>query len=222
VASSGLPVTISSNTTAVCTVAGTTLSLVAPGTCSLSATQSGNASYSAAVPVNNSFTVAAAGGIVLPGQAISFASPGAQKVGSPVVLTATASSGLAVTFSSSTPAVCALSGTTLNLLSAGNCTITANQAGNSSVAAAAPVSRTFAVTDPAAAPSAANGQTLYLGNCNICHGAAANGNMKVLTAANSPTTIQNAIGRNAGGMGALSGLSSQNLADIAAYLANPI
>lgn len=222
VASSGLPVTISSNTTAVCTVAGSVLTLLAPGNCSLSASQSGNSAYSAAVTVTRSFNVAAPGGTVLQGQTIIFASPGAQTVGSPVALTASADSGLLVTFSSTTPTVCTISGTTLNLLAGGNCTITANQPGNSSFAAAAPVSRTFAVTDPGSTPSAANGQTLYSSNCSICHGPAASGNMKVLTGANSPSTIQNAIGRNAGGMGSLSGLSSQSLADIAAYLANPI
>jgi hypothetical protein len=44
-------------------------------------------------------------------------------------LSATASSGLAVVFGSSTPAVCTVSGTIVSYLAQGTCTVTANQAG---------------------------------------------------------------------------------------------
>ena len=219
-ATSGLNVTITSATNAVCTVANSTLTLVTAGTCSLSATQGGNANYNAALPVVRTFTVASAAGVVLPGQTITFASPGAQTVGTPATLSATSSSGLAVTFNSTTLPVCTVSANTLTLLAAGNCTVTANQAGNASFAAAATVSRTFAVNSPAVLTSAATGKTLYA-SCSGCHGAAASNNMKVLAGANSPSTIQAAISGNMGGMGGLSSLTSQNLADIAAYLATP-
>jgi hypothetical protein len=56
-ASSGLPVSFTSTTASVCTVAGTTATLVNPGTCSIQASQSGNAIYSAAPPVTQSFLV---------------------------------------------------------------------------------------------------------------------------------------------------------------------
>ena len=56
-ASSGLPVTITSSTGSVCTVSGTTLTLVAAGTCSLSANQAGDGSYAPAAPVTVSFAV---------------------------------------------------------------------------------------------------------------------------------------------------------------------
>jgi hypothetical protein len=46
-ASSGMPVTFSSSTPAVCTVTGSTATLIATGTCSLLATQAGNGVYSA-------------------------------------------------------------------------------------------------------------------------------------------------------------------------------
>ena len=59
-ASSGLPVSFASTTTSVCTVSGTTATLVAAGTCTIQATQAGNANYSAATPVSESFQVAAA------------------------------------------------------------------------------------------------------------------------------------------------------------------
>jgi Bacterial Ig-like domain len=56
-ASSGLPVSIRSTTASVCTVGGTTLTLVAAGTCSLTAEQGGDANYAAATPVVQSFNV---------------------------------------------------------------------------------------------------------------------------------------------------------------------
>ncbi len=220
-ATSGLPVTITSSTPAVCTVTNNTLTLVAAGSCSLSANQSGDTSYNAAAPVVNTFTVASAGGVVLPSQTITFVSPGAQKVGTPVALSASADSGLAVTLASTTPTICTLNGNTLTPVVAGSCTVTANQAGNGSYAAAATVTRSFAVTNPAAVASAANGKALYAGNnCSGCHGVIP-ANLNVLAGANSPTVIQNAITGNLGGMNRFAGLTSQDLADIAAYLATP-
>ncbi len=60
-ASSGLPVTFVSNTTDVCTVSGSIVtlsaSLTSPSTCSLTASQAGNATYAAASPVTVTFTV---------------------------------------------------------------------------------------------------------------------------------------------------------------------
>jgi hypothetical protein len=61
-------------------------------------------------------------------------------------VSATASSGLAVTFASTTATVCIISGSTVNLVSAGTCTIQATQAGNTTFAAATPVSASFTVT----------------------------------------------------------------------------
>ncbi|WP_433969590.1 Ig-like domain repeat protein [Tunturiibacter gelidiferens] len=61
-------------------------------------------------------------------------------------VSATASSGLPVTFASTIPTVCTVSGSTVNLVSAGTCTIQATQAGNTTFAAATPVSASFTVT----------------------------------------------------------------------------
>ncbi len=68
-----------------------------------------------------------------------------------VQLNATASSGLPVSYSSSTPAVCAISGVQAVLAAVGTCTITANQAGDMAYAPAPAVTASFAVT-PAATP----------------------------------------------------------------------
>ena len=56
-ASSGLPVSFVSNTNTVCTVSGSTATLVAAGTCSITATQAGNTAYAAAASVTRSFIV---------------------------------------------------------------------------------------------------------------------------------------------------------------------
>jgi mono/diheme cytochrome c family protein len=218
-ATSGLPVTITSSTAAVCTVANGTLTLVAAGTCSLSANQSGNSTYNAAAAMVNTFNVASASGAVLPKQTITVAAVGAQKVGTPVTLAASSDSGLAVSLASTTPTICTLSGNILKPVAAGNCTVTANQAGNSSFAAAATVTLNFAVTNPGA--SATNGKALYVStNCSGCHGMPPT-KAKILNGANNPAVISNAITRDRGGMGMYSGMTSQELADIAAYLATP-
>ena len=62
-ASSGLPVVFSSPTTSTCTVSGTTVTLVAQGTCTIRATQGGNASFAAAPPADQSFNVGASVGV---------------------------------------------------------------------------------------------------------------------------------------------------------------
>lgn len=59
-ASSGLPVMFVSDTPSVCTVAGSTATLAAAGTCTVTAGQAGDGTYSAADPVARSFTVTSA------------------------------------------------------------------------------------------------------------------------------------------------------------------
>nr|WP_259578709.1 Ig-like domain-containing protein [Shewanella baltica] len=79
-------------------------------------------------------------------QIITFADPGAQSFGTAPTLIASASSGLTVTFTSSTTGVCTITaGGALTFGSTGTCTIDANQAGDGSYLAAAQVSRSFTV-----------------------------------------------------------------------------
>jgi uncharacterized protein (TIGR03437 family) len=88
-------------------------------------------------------------------QTIAFATlPGNLTLGSgSIALFATASSGLTVTFASSTPSVCTVNGNQVALLFAGNCTITASQAGNATYAAATPVTQSFVVNPPLGTPN---------------------------------------------------------------------
>jgi hypothetical protein len=125
-ASSGLTVSFGSNTTAVCTVADTTVTHVTAGTCTVTADQAGDAIYNAAPQVTLDIIVAKAE------QTISglVADPATGIVGGTSTLSATASSGLAVTFGSNTPTVCTAAGTTVSYLVAGTCIVTANQAGD--------------------------------------------------------------------------------------------
>jgi hypothetical protein len=69
--------------------------------------------------------------------------------GGPVILKATASSGLTVSFSSATPQVCTVSGDRAQLVGAGTCTINADQSGNDDYVAAISASRSFSVTGAA-------------------------------------------------------------------------
>ncbi|MBI4742682.1 MAG: hypothetical protein HY777_14285 [Betaproteobacteria bacterium] len=95
---------------------------------------------SAAQSVTASFNISSTSQIIAFGAAPSIA------VGGTGPISATASSGLAVTFSSLTPSVCSVSGSTVSGLVAGDCTIAANQAGNGSISAAPQVTQTFAVS----------------------------------------------------------------------------
>jgi hypothetical protein len=108
-------------------------------TYTFTATATNSAGTGAASAASNSVTPIA-------GQTITFNNPGSQVMGASPTLAATASSGLAVSFSATTPAVCSItSGGALTLISIGTCTINANQAGNGSFSAAPQVSQSFMV-----------------------------------------------------------------------------
>ena len=82
-------------------------------------------------------------------QSISFGALANRTVGTaPFTVSATASSGLAVSFNSKTTSVCTVSGSQVTLVAVGTCTIQATQAGNINYAAATPVNQSFQVTSP--------------------------------------------------------------------------
>ncbi len=145
---SGNPVTFGTATPLVCTVSGSTVSFVGAGSCTVTADQAGNATYAAAPQATQSFAVGQAA------QTISFTStaPGDAVINGPTyTATATASSGLAVTFGSATPLVCTVSGNAVSMVGAGSCTVTADQTGNANYLAASQVTQSFTVTNPAQA-----------------------------------------------------------------------
>jgi hypothetical protein len=142
-ATSNLTVAFASTTSSVCTVSGTQVTFLTTGTCTIDATQGGNSTYAAATMVPQSFTVNGEA------QTITFNNPGAQTVGTPLALSATATSNLTVAFASTTTGICTVSGTQATFLAAGTCTIDATQGGNSTYAAAAMVAQSFTVNGEA-------------------------------------------------------------------------
>ena len=152
-ASSGLGVVFSAApaSAGVCTVSGSTVSVVGPGTCVVDADQPGNATYLPAPQAQQSFGVGVPAASV---QSITFTSspPVPATVGGAYVVSATASSGLPVSFSASpgSAGVCTVSGSSVSFVGAGACTIFADQAGNASYQPAPQVQQSFTVSPPAA------------------------------------------------------------------------
>ena len=142
-ASSGLAVSFASTAPAVCSVSNATASILSGGTCSIQATQAGNADYVAAAPVSVNYTINPAT------QTITYApstTTYAYSSGEKIPLSATASSGLTVSFASTTPTICSVSGTTATILSGGTCTVQATQAGNADYSTATAVSASYTIT----------------------------------------------------------------------------
>ena len=126
---SGNAVTFASNTTAICTVSGNTLSLIAAGTCTVVANQAGNGNYNAAPSVTANITVSE---LVQQEQNITLQlTPATGIVGDKITVTTTGdASNNPVNLQVSTTDTCSLQGTTLTLLKEGTCTVNATQAGD--------------------------------------------------------------------------------------------
>jgi hypothetical protein len=135
-ASSGLEVTFSAS--GACSVAGSQVTLTGVGSCTITGQQAGDAVFLAATPVSRTFAVTKGS------QTITFAPLADRTVGDPpFIITATASSGLAVVFNAS--GACTVAGSLVTLTGVGSCTITASQPGEATYNPAAPVGQTFAV-----------------------------------------------------------------------------
>ena len=137
--------------TGVCNVTGTngtTVNFVAPGDCVIDANQAGNATYANAPQVQRTIVVTAVQ--ALAEQTINFVALAHKTlVQSPLTVRATASSGLTVSFTTTTPSVCnsnGANGATVTLVKTGTCTVWANQAGNATYEVAAPVDQSFTVS----------------------------------------------------------------------------
>jgi len=138
-ASSGLTVNFSV-TSGPATVSGNTLTIIGAGTVVVTASQPGNAVYAPATAVSCSIAVNKAS------QTINFPAPTSPVTYgvAPFTLSATASSGLPVTFTvTSGPGT--VSGNILTITGAGTVVVTASQAGNANYNAATPVSQAIVV-----------------------------------------------------------------------------
>ncbi len=140
-ASSGLPVSFSVKS-GPATLSGATVTLTGAGTVVIEATQAGSSTYHPASSVEQSFVVNKAA------QTISFAALPAKTFGdAPFALTATASSGLPVSFRI-TGGPASLSGNLLTITGPGTVSVEASQAGNANVNAAPVVVQSFQVGTP--------------------------------------------------------------------------
>lgn len=122
--SASLPVVLSSLSPAICSVSGFTVSGLAEGSCTIAANQAGSATV---------YPAAQATAVVNVGrqpQTISLSGVGSIAVGASATVLATASSGLTVSLSTSTPAICRLNGSVLTGLAAGTCAVLAAQGGD--------------------------------------------------------------------------------------------
>jgi hypothetical protein len=135
-----------STTPSVCFASGFFVRIVGGGTCTLTYQTKETATYFASDLYKVSFEV------VRDPQTITFTPPATANLASrTVALSATASSGGAVTYATTSTGICSITGSTLNLLMRGNCAITATQAGTTTLA---PISASATVMIAgAAAPS---------------------------------------------------------------------
>jgi C1A family cysteine protease len=144
---SGLSVTISSDTPSTCTVTGYTLTPVAVGSCKISATQAGNSTWKVAERISKAITVLTAPPSKV--QSINFTPAATMMRGSTLNLSAQTNSGLGVRFTSSTPTLCTVNGTTLSSLGIGTCTVNALQNGDNLWKPAVTVSKNITIQAPA-------------------------------------------------------------------------
>ena len=134
----GVYVLPQATTPTVCIASGFYVQIVGGGTCTLTYQSEANTSYLASDLYKVSFEV------TRDPQTITFAPATTADIATKsLTLTATASSGGAVTFTSTSPENCTVAGSTLNLLKAGNCLVTATQAGTSTLA---PVTASATIT----------------------------------------------------------------------------
>jgi hypothetical protein len=135
-----------STTPSVCFASGFFVRIVGGGTCTLTYQTKETSTFLASDLYKMTFEV------VRDPQTIIFTPPATANLASrTVALSATASSGGAVTYATTSTGICSITGSTLNLLMRGNCAITATQAGTTTLA---PITATATVIIAgAAAPS---------------------------------------------------------------------
>jgi len=122
-------VTPTTATPGVCYGSGIYITIISGGTCTLNYASPGNADYLPSDVYTLSFPIARAP------QTVTFVVPNNVSLSNKTLaLNATASSGLSVTFQTSTPSICSVTGNSLNLIAAGMCHIAAIQVGTTTIA----------------------------------------------------------------------------------------
>jgi uncharacterized repeat protein (TIGR01451 family) len=204
-ASSGLAVSFTSNSTAVCTAAGSTVTIVGAGSCSLTANQAGNSNYLAATTVTQTFTVNPAS------STISFSSPGNQVFGiAPFAIAAHANSNppFPVQFSSQTIGSCSVLNSLVTIRQPGQCTLTATQKGSGDFTAP-PVAQSFTINlSPSGTLAAAAASPFAAGNTPLATVVAdfnGDGKPDMAIANNGDNTVTVLLGDGTGGFKPVTG-----------------
>jgi len=175
-ASSGLAIQYSSITNSVCTKAasGIVVNMIAVGTCTIVASQPGDVDWNAASTVQRSITISKGNQtITFPAQSNKAFVAGNMFSVSGV----SASSGLAVTYTSLTPSICTMPGTTsttVTMVDNGTCTIEASQAGNANFNPASDVNGNILLTETPLQPFITS--AIYAGDARATIPFASNGN----------------------------------------------
>jgi len=189
--SSGLAVTYISSNPSVATISGSTVTIVGAGSTDITASQSGNSNYSAATAVVQSLSVSHAS------QTITFGTLSTKTYGDATFgLTATSSSGLAVTYISSNPSVATISGSTVTIVGAGSTDITASQSGNTNYGTATDIRRTLTVNKHSQIITFGTLPNLTYGSAPITLSATGGGSGNPVVFSSSDTNIATCTGIN--------------------------
>lgn len=203
-ASSGLPLTLVSATPALCSVSGTSATLLAGGTCTITASQAGDNRYAAASSVSQSFRIAKLD------QTLTLSNPGPMSLpASPFMLAPVSSANLPVTLGSSTPSVCSVAANLVTPLTGGTCTLSAEQPGNSLYNSATPVSQSFIIARMAQSIAFSGPETLLVGAVSTLSAKASSGLAVTLTSANPAICRINGLQLTAFGAGVCALTASQ-------------
>jgi ELWxxDGT repeat protein len=179
--SSGLGVTYASSNANVATVNGNVVTIIGAGSATITAAQVGNENYEAAPNKESVLTVNKKT------QFITFSSLSEKVVGDPsFTLAATASSGLAVTYSSSNSAVATVSGSTVTIVGAGSTIITAIQAGDNNHETAPSVVQTLTVNKKSQTITFNSLSEVYLGDASFQLTATSSSGLTVTYSSNNP------------------------------------
>ena len=155
-ASSGLAVSYASSNTAVATIVNGNVHIVGVGPTTITASQTGDETYNAALSMSQDLTVSKAG------QTITFNALPSKTVGTADYNPgATASSGLAVLYTSTNTAVATIVNGNIHIVGVGTTTITASQEGNGMYNAAISVSQNLTVAVGIQAIITAEGATTF-------------------------------------------------------------
>ena len=141
---SNLPVSFRSITPSICAVLGNTVTPISTGTCTVAANQGGNINYNAAPQVMQNIIVRKGNQTISP----IYYPPIELMIGTIIPVSATATSGLSVSFVSDSSSICIVRDSSLIGIATGTCIVAAIQSGNVNYNAATKVTTSLIVVEP--------------------------------------------------------------------------